>query len=828
MGFKLRIACLFLMTTALWADTPPFQCAANATVPPVVRAEGYTEPVSDITLDCTGGTPTPAGQEVPRYNLQLRLNTGITSRDLGLYGSSITEGFAVIDDPKAPSNPNAPQLLCPMPFVGCKGTAPVQYGVNTPNLYLGTLRSSDVIGWDGVAIDSPGSGLHRMVRLTNIRANVNQAWIDAVALNPSLKTIPITGTLTLSPCGDSTGFVETAYQALLLATGTPSFAFGVSATTLYQVGNAPPTGFGGGPANFSVFYTELNPNVFRGRFANSTATNPNAFYLQNVPGSYNFSESGFVPFIPSTISLQPQAIQNLFNSFHVDPGVADSGTLFLMTLEVPPSSNLKFQVLPQFTLTLPNGAAAGTGSISPLGGTVVGNNIVFAPTAGIVNIISEITYATSSEQVKSFKIPITVVSPSNVIPLNIQAVGELAAVQFPQNSFTTSSPNYSWYPIFGHLDNGISLPPTLPYQVVASIVDANQDLPTLQILGGTSPVGSPVGFFQGSGPVAPRIYNVGIVSPYQTPMNVTVTKDPAATWLNATLNSSTTPATVFLSVNPSATPNKYSTTLQVTAQQAPGQTLLVPVTFNDVPTPWLTRFGFTNSASYVAEAVAPGMPFLIGGGEFAPTTFAGLALGADGKLTTNVGNTQVLFDGQPAPLIYSVNIAGTGYVAGVAPFELDGKSQTNVQLVYNGVTSPPVTLFVLDAVPGLLTADTSGGGEGAILNHDFSVNGPHNRELPGNDVFVYGGGGGQTVPAGRTGGVTGVGAPVAAFKLPVKVFLDGAEVTDVSYSGPAPDLVEGYFQVNFRIPATARHGDLPLQIQIGDKLTQPGVTVAVK
>ncbi len=119
-------------------------------------------------------------------------------------------------------------------------------------------------------------------------------------------------------------------------------------------------------------------------------------------------------------------------------------------------------------------------------------------------------------------------------------------------------------------------------------------------------------------------------------------------------------------------------------------------------------------------------------------------------------------------------------------------------------------------------------GEGAILNADGSINSANNAASPGDVVAAYGGGGGQTTPAGRTGGVTGVGAPVPSFNLPVTVFLDGAEVTDVPYAGPAPDLIEGYFQVNFRIPASARSGNLPLQIQIGDQLTQPGVTVAVK
>jgi uncharacterized protein (TIGR03437 family) len=285
---------------------------------------------------------------------------------------------------------------------------------------------------------------------------------------------------------------------------------------------------------------------------------------------------------------------------------------------------------------------------------------------------------------------------------------------------------------------------------------------------------------------------------------------------------------LFLSVNSTPTPGNYSTTLQITSPQEAGATFPISVTFTDSPSPWLTRYGFTHSASYVTQVVAPGMPFLIGGGEFGPSQFAGFTLDANDFVSTTVGNTQVLFDGQAAPLIYSQNIAGTGYVAGIAPFELNGKTQTNVQVVYNGVTSPPVPIFVLNAVPGLLTADTSGGGEGAIRNADQSVNSAANPASPSDVVSAYGGGGGETTPAGRTGGVTGVGAPVAVFNLPVAVFLDGVQLTDVPYAGPAPDLIEGYFQVNFRIPAGARSGNLPLQIQIGDQLTQPGVTVAVK
>ncbi len=139
-----------------------------------------------------------------------------------------------------------------------------------------------------------------------------------------------------------------------------------------------------------------------------------------------------------------------------------------------------------------------------------------------------------------------------------------------------------------------------------------------------------------------------------------------------------------------------------------------------------------------------------------------------------------------------------------------------------------MTLNVADAVPAIFTANTSGGGQGAILNQDFSLNGQGNGASPGDLVYIYGGGAGQTTPPGRTGGVTGAGAPVANLNLPVTVFIDGVQATNVPYAGPAPGLIEGVFQVNVQIPPNARSGALPVVIQVGDKVTQPGVTVYVK
>jgi uncharacterized protein (TIGR03437 family) len=327
--------------------------------------------------------------------------------------------------------------------------------------------------------------------------------------------------------------------------------------------------------------------------------------------------------------------------------------------------------------------------------------------------------------------------------------------------------------------------------------------------------------------IAPRISNVGIVSAALPTTSVTVAANPPAPWLNVALSGTTTPLTAFLSANNAAVGN-YSTTLNFSSPG--GIALSVPVSYAVTQGPWFTRYGFANSASYVNNVVAPGEPFVLFGGDaFGPATLAPPQLGSDGRAVSMLGNTQVLFDGTPAPLYYAVDANGTGQVAGFAPFSLATKTSTNVQVVYNGVTSPPVQLFVLDAVPGLYTADSSGGGQGSILNQDQSINGSNNPESPGNVVVLYGGGAGQTTPGGRDGALSGIGGPLATLTLPVKVFIDGIAATDIPYAGPAPGLVEGVFQINVRIPAGVRHNaNVLVLVQVEDKQTQPGVTLATK
>ena len=62
---------------------------------------------------------------------------------------------------------------------------------------------------------------------------------------------------------------------------------------------------------------------------------------------------------------------------------------------------------------------------------------------------------------------------------------------------------------------------------------------------------------------------------------------------------------------------------------------------------------------------------------------------------------------------------------------------------------------------------------------------------------------------------------------PVEVFIGGAQA-EVTYAGPAPQMVAGVMQINARIPAGIAAGPAaPLVLRVGNADSQAGVTVAV-
>jgi len=708
----------------------------------------------------------------------------------------------LLDEPTA-------QSACATPIAGCPITG--TGGINLydgspghPNIFQAQQISPNTLAWYNLPLDAPGQTATHILRITNVRVNAN-----AAAVSTGLQPSAIQATIAIS----SPLSIGLAAPTQIVANTQSGLQTSFQGTTLQQCGQSPLTA-GLYPNPASITFTEGFPGAFKSSGFTGASPPPGgqpggAIFggetLAQWISTQDQSESGFAP-VPG--AGLPQLT-----------GAANTGTVLAITFTNLPAQ-VTFTAPQQISLLDSKGNVAGTAITTSNSGAVTGGASVMSPNALYV-LIGTVTEPTA---LKSITIPFTFSGVAPSLPLTISATAGFYDSPSPQInlyavSATTSIPVIS-IPVFGSLDSGISTPPAAPAQPVATVADCTQTTPSL----GTN--GQPLAVFQITGPVTPRVYNVPLLSSGPPVSNLQLIKDPSATWLNATLSSTTTPASILLSANPETA--NFNTSLQVLTT-APVGAVALPVSFSYVQGPWFTRYGFTNSASYVAQAVAPGEPFLIGGYNFSTVAESNLTLGANGFVTTTLGGVQVMFDSVPAPLQFTVNINGTGYVAGYVPFELANQATTNVHLIYNGAPSPPVTLNVINAVPAIFSVSTTGGGQGAILNQDFSLNGQGNGALPGQLVYIYGGGAGQTTPPGRTGGVTGVGAPVANLNLPVTVFIDGVEATDVPYAGPAPSLIEGVFQVNVRIPSNARTGaSLPVVIQVGDKVTQPGVTVYVQ
>ena len=229
-----------------------------------------------------------------------------------------------------------------------------------------------------------------------------------------------------------------------------------------------------------------------------------------------------------------------------------------------------------------------------------------------------------------------------------------------------------------------------------------------------------------------------------------------------------------------------------------------------------------NGATGLTGGISPGEILVIYGSNLGPTQLISASANSDNRLERILSGTRVLFDGVPAPLLYT----SSGQIAVVAPYYLYWKDNVGVQVEYNHVKSARVTVPLVASSPGIFTTDSSGKGHGAILNQDYSLNTPANPALRGSIVILYATGGGQTDPAGVDGLLANNAYP--APRLPVSVMI-GDTAAKVLYAGAAPKLIAGTMQINVQVPANAPAGpSVPIQISIGNATSPTGVTVALQ
>ena len=320
-------------------------CVADAGVPLTVRAEGLTERVGDITLTCTGGTPTKVGELVPAVNLTVTLNSAITSR---LYPNAWSEVLLLIDEPGSglQGAPNT-QLACNNPNGTCSITG-TGTGIGTydgsqgrPNVFPGQLNQNGVTFF-GVPVDPPSTGTARVLRMTNLRINATQIGLGySVEASISSQLNVGEGQVTVGSVSRSMNFgVRTPNNS----SASDGFAVTPCATSGTQRAGV-------------LRFSELYGGAFARRNAanfvdNNTSPQP---VPQNIPGANYGTESGF--YAPGLTAP---------TSDFATIGLANAGTKLRAILNNIPAGARVFVSANRVTFTNGNPVVATSGLVARL------------------------------------------------------------------------------------------------------------------------------------------------------------------------------------------------------------------------------------------------------------------------------------------------------------------------------------------------------------------------------------------------------------------------------------------------------------------------------
>jgi uncharacterized protein (TIGR03437 family) len=423
-------------------------------------------------------------------------------------------------------------------------------------------------------------------------------------------------------------------------------------------------------------------------------------------------------------------------------------------------------------------------------------------------------------------------------PVNLAISSSGANVSFTVSATTASG--VSWLSV---TPSGGTTPATLSVLVNAGGLAAGSYAGTISVVSpdvANSPLQIPVTLAVGAaiqssaanltfnfqiGSPTPAAQAINLSASGGTALSFTAAAASAAgNWLGVSPAAGTTPATLSVTVNPAGlAAGTHEGTITIAASGAVNSPLTVAVRLIVTAAPAApTITAVANAASFLPTSVSAGLIVTIFGTGIGPSTGVTLRLNSSGRVDTTLGETRVLFDEIPAPMVYASN----RQVSAIVPYAIAGRFNTRLQIEYQGMRSNTIDLRVVDAAPGIFSLDSSGSGQGAILNQNFSVNGPNNAAARGSVVMIYATGEGQTAPAGIDGLVTS-----GTLRLPLQsvTVTIGGQAARVLYAGSAPGLVAGVLQVNAEVPEGVTPGAaVQVVVTIGGVRSQANVTMAVR
>jgi uncharacterized protein (TIGR03437 family) len=223
------------------------------------------------------------------------------------------------------------------------------------------------------------------------------------------------------------------------------------------------------------------------------------------------------------------------------------------------------------------------------------------------------------------------------------------------------------------------------------------------------------------------------------------------------------------------------------------------------------RQAVVNGASFQPQMVAPGSLFTIFGTGLSTQTASAQTL----PLPITLGQTQLLVNGTPVPLVYvSSEQINAQMPTGVPTGQAVALTVTN-----EGSASNTVTLNIPSAAPGIFTTN---GTQAIVQNPNGSINSSTTPAHAGDVVVAYLTGGGAVNSGSWTTGAASPAGPAtvtASYSLTV-----GNQPAQVQYLGLTPGFV-GLYQANFRLPSLAP-GTYPMVVTVAGNASN-AATVAV-
>ena len=182
----------------------------------------------------------------------------------------------------------------------------------------------------------------------------------------------------------------------------------------------------------------------------------------------------------------------------------------------------------------------------------------------------------------------------------------------------------------------------------------------------------------------------------------------------------------------------------------------------------------------------------------------------------------ILFDGNPAPILYSSNTQ----INAVVPFTL-GPVGTLVSIQDRSETIRSFKLPIAAAVPRLFTI--TGAQQALALNEDASINSSANPAAPGSVISIFVSGAGrfdQPLVDGQLGPLTGP-FPVPAVG-PVQGGIGNCCWMDSLFAAQVPGQVAGLVRVDLRVPDGTPAGSARISLKFGDYYTHGQTFVEIR